>query len=311
MNHVKHWGAVGLVAAIAVACGAADEEAEVMEGGAAAYEAPAAGAESQPAPGANGALTPASAARELARVDFEDGSQVRFERLGDGLLISEIGPSTNAKHYVPAEGETPAEAFRRLAPRNELPRALFETDRELYPFGAKTVAGAVQIEKAAPGSTPAETQEGSGADVPHTGQFQQSGGLYPYSQFSQNLCNFPIDSPSDFKHGNSTGGHSHIVAKANKAYVAAAADIGDFTIKFCVDTDTNCNAPYQVNPGQSAVLNYDACVSCSKKCEWWNVACKLLGDVQICTPKYRRMTTTTSGLSSGERHHDCGSFTEP
>src|SRR5690348_6889898 len=114
MNQLRNWCAVGIVAAMAVACGAADEEAEVMEGAAASYEAPAAGAELAAAPAAKAALSSASAALELARVDFEDGNQVRFERLGDGLLISEVGPATNAKHYVPAEGETPAEAFRRL-----------------------------------------------------------------------------------------------------------------------------------------------------------------------------------------------------
>lgn len=313
MNLVKNWSVV-LVAAVAAACGAADD-AEVIEGAPPSTSEPvAAGVESQAAAGDGAARSPqsgpTSAASEVARVDFEDGNQVRFDRFGEGLLISEVGPATNTKHYFAVDDETPAETFRRLAPRREPPRALLEIDRELYPLGAKSIAGRVQIEHAPPSAKVLEKTSPTGSDVQHTGQFQQSSGLLPFSWFSQNMCNFAVNSPGDFKHGNSTGAHSHIIAKANKAYVAGGADIGDFTIKFCVDNDTNCNAPFQVNPGQTASLNYDAGLSCTKKCEWWNVTCQILGDVQVCTPKFRRVSTTTAGLSSGERHHDCGAFTE-
>ncbi|HEY8946080.1 MAG TPA: hypothetical protein VIM73_17550 [Polyangiaceae bacterium] len=310
MNHVKGMPGFVLAAALAVGCAAADDQ-EVIEG---ALPTPISAAEEEEAARNLGAFVArgklASAAREIARVEFEDGNVVRFERLGDGLLITEVGPATNPKHYASRE-ETPVEAFRRLAPRREIPAALIEFDRELYPLGAKSIPGRVSVEKVPSSAAASEEESPPGSDVKHTGQFQQSGGLYPYSLFSQNMCNFPLDSPSDFKHGNSTGGHSHIIAKANKAYVAAASDIGDFTIKFCLDNDTNCNAPFQVNPGHSAVLNYDAGQTCKGNCSWWDLACQILGEVKICTPKYRRMATTTAGLSPGERYHDCAAYTEP
>jgi hypothetical protein len=298
----------GIVFVFAFGCGSADEsDVEVIEG-----PAPIAATSSEAGEAENIAedaqiSEDATTSHELARIEFDDGNVLRFEQVGDGMLMLETGPSWNPRHYVPREGVSPLEAFKALAPDLDLPSALVEHDRLMFPHGAKLLPETIR-----PSDSPALQRLDDGSlvneDVEHTGQFEQSGGLYPWSQFSQEWCNFAMNSPGDFKHGNSTGGHSHIVQKANHAYIAAGADIGDFGIQFCADD--SCNAVYQVSPGTSASLNYSAGQSCSGSCAWWDFVCKALGPVQVCSPRYRRVVTTMSGISNGERQHDCGAFTE-
>jgi hypothetical protein len=78
-------------------------------------------------------------AEPLATIELEDGNIVSFERLGDGISVTEAGLAVNGSHLAGAAG-SPIDLFHQLAPGRELPEAL-AAERERSTFLSDLPAG--------------------------------------------------------------------------------------------------------------------------------------------------------------------------
>jgi hypothetical protein len=328
MKYTKVFSALAVVA-LAAACGAEneggfDESAPLAAAPAASDAAPQSGKSpggASSAPAANSGVAEASpsdekprqapgsdeAARraglpadaELARIDFPDGTVVRFQELGGGVLVSELGPAETAPRFAPVDGTTLSEAFRALAPQRDIPARLADLDHVLGPDSTATPASIRG------GDTRGlQKPEIQGQDVERSGQFEQSGGLYPWAQFERDACAFTPQTAFDLKHPNTSGNHSHPVPQVTRAWVAGAADIGDFTIQFCAGSV--CNTQFNVAAGTRASLMFTKPPKCkSANCAWWDFVCNLGANVTVCAPARVDVVTHITGSSAGERMHDC------
>jgi hypothetical protein len=273
---------------LAAGCGAADDGGNV-EGSETATP--------------SGTQTEATAGAELARVEFDDGNVVRFEELAGGVLVSEIGPLTNARHLVPREGLTALEAFKAMAPARTVPPALLQMHERMYPAGV-TIAREPDDSAA-----PAAEEPSFDEDAEHDGQFQQS---YPSAQFLAQLCDFPTNNGLNYKHANRTDVHSDTSMGIHTAYYAVAADIGTITLQVCAGKNAGgpfvgiCSDTGVYNAGLGGSTFYDAGVSCPGDP---NLFCKIFGCPKICTLRKVRFELDHGKISNNVRFHECARFT--
>jgi hypothetical protein len=245
----------------------------------------------------------------LAQLDFEDGTQVIFEALGDGVLVTELGSQDTAPHLDPNAGMTALEAFQALAPTQAVPEALMTAHLRLHPSDVtmSTAKDQVNVENnlREPG---ASLEEGGSdveqldADLEHNGQFQQS--ALPFKTFAAQMCDFPNRLPN-YKHASVTAGHTHATANINTAYYAVGSDVGTITAKACVDK--KCSVANPVQAGGRASAFYDAGLSCKKDCS--HILGIPLGCVEICKNKLVKFEGVFTAISSKVSYHDCSRFT--
>lgn len=79
--------------------------------------------------GATACGNDADASRTITAVELEDGNVVTFERFGEGISVTEVGPATNGSH-LSGRSQAPVELFRELAPGRTVPEALLEYEAE-------------------------------------------------------------------------------------------------------------------------------------------------------------------------------------
>jgi hypothetical protein len=252
----------------------------------------------------NPAGSGAGVGRELARLDFENGSVVRFEELADGIVVSELSPAATPSLLGSGRHTTALDAYRRLAPKNAVPAALAEVHRRLHPAALESVeqlGDATEISE-----TPAAEELQYDSDLEHTGQFQQAGGSYSFSQFLIDACNIPVTA-RNYKHGNATSSHTHTTTNVNTAYFAVAADIGIISSRAC--SNGACGSPIQVQPGFRNSGFFDAGQQCTGGCAPLDFVCQILGEVRICSPKKVKFEVRNVNISSQIRMHDCAAFT--
>jgi hypothetical protein len=246
----------------------------------------------------------------LGEVSFDDGNVVTFEALEGGIVIVESGPDGNPRHFSP-EGGSAVEAFQRLAPGREVPAALKAADTRFNrPAGAIVMHQPLSayekdgvLDRAAVLEAAARAEQASIDEPARTGEFESDVfGAFMCTPFRSQYCNFSLVGPTDHKLCD-LGVNRTDSATARKVYSAYGANIGNVTVQLCADN--SCNQPYNVAQGTATSVFYDGGTKTLEVCPPFidPRGCQvLIFDVT------RKMQTKATGVSSGERYHDCGWF---
>jgi hypothetical protein len=152
------------------------------------------------------------AEERLASIELDDGNIVSFEKLGDGISITEVGLAGNGSH-LSGRGQSPVQLFRELAPDREVPEALLAhqgrsnfwgdlpagtlvfPSREAYEQFDRSTFDRSRLNPNGPtrmGEGPAPLRSSApatpaAAASPQTGGFQQNAGVC--GSFIQSQCN--------------------------------------------------------------------------------------------------------------------------
>lgn len=295
-------GLCGVIFALSAGCGAADHD-ELLDPPGGSTNSTASGDSSSE----SAHPTLAATAETLASIELDDGNVVLFERLADGILVSEHGPRENARRLQPSANFSAVDTFRALAPEREVPTALLDAHAGLM--------REVLLVESEDDELPAGLAEPEAVDEEESdhefGEINRptlGGGFFSSENFLRQACNFSLSGQYDFKHSNWNNNHTHL-ARGHISYVAVGADIGDATAQFCARLDgrTRCNAASAVPQGTYSSLTYDAgqtritsCLSCVLG---YCIGCRTLVFDNVAD-----VSLINTAVSSSERIHDCGQF---
>jgi hypothetical protein len=261
---------LSLLVSAASACSGVEPGSAELEEGPPAYESSAAG---QPSPS------------EVARIEFEDGGVVSFHVVDDVIAINETGHLGKDPHYV-SSGQTPAEAFRSLAPDREIPEEL-------------KVEG---LRFSAPPNVRAEQAEATAilVEKDHNGRF-------PFSDL-QPSCNFNIGiglPDLDERHmtywikNDRTSNGSSATKRAGRGWSLAAADLGEVRHEI-----VRSGFPLLQHIIQQG--HFDLWDWTSPRTEVCEESCFLFSCTEICATLGPNSRADIVGVDAGENYHHCG-----
>lgn len=230
---------------------------------------------------------------EVARIEFEDGGVVSFHVVDDVVAINETGYLGNDPHYV-SSGQTPAEAFRSLAPDRELPEALKVEGLRFSapPDVLADVLADVRVEQNAPPADPIEKH--------HNGRF-------PFSDL-QPSCNFNIGvglPDLETRHqtywikNDRTSNGSSATKRAGKGWSLAAADLGEVRHEIV-------RSGFPLMQHVIPQGHWDLWDWTSPRTQVCEESCFFFSCTKVCANLGPSTRADITGVSSGESYHHCG-----